>query len=396
MRDYFLNIFRYDEREIAPLNGLRTFGFLMVVAGHMYRPLQSQILDPNQYIRHFFDNGSLYLDLFFVMSGFLIAAPLLKELKVNNTIHWKNFYIKRILRIFPSYYLFLAIQYFILYPSFIKSAPPLVAEQLVAFRSKIWVDIFYLSDYIRGTMFHGWSLSLEEQFYIFFPMFLLFVFKFIPDKFKLSSLFFLAILPLVYRIYFEINVILVSGAGNEIELYNNNIYYPFHGHIDSIFYGIIFAYIFVYKKIWLDKLIGLGKITTLLHSFVWIILISYIFLIDEFEPGLTQAFRFTTASILWGLIQAFCLRKEDPIAKLFSWKFFSVTSKLTYCAYLVHVVIMVPLSRRLIFMDKKVYSYEFFLYVIPVGIVIFLVAYVLHLVSERPFMYVRDRLLKKT
>lgn len=395
MKEYFFGIFRSDDREIAAFNGIRTLGFCMLIYGHMFRTVQLLIPDVNPYLRNFYDNGSICLDLFFALSGFLIASPLLLELESKGTINWKFFYIKRFLRIFPPFYFFLILQYFVFFPILIKSSPPETAAILKESTHAIWFDVFYISNYFKGTMFHGWSLSLEEQFYVLLPIFLLLIFRYVPKKFQLSLLVGLAVLPLLYRAVYMQTVMLNAAPEDHVFLYNKNFYYPFHGHIDSVLYGIIFAYIFNFRRSWISKIQNLGNTGSILHAGIWILLLAYSFLVYEFDAGWHQVIRFPSFTLLWILILIFSMREEDPIGKFFSWKGFSPFAKLSYCAYIIHIVVMVPVSRKFLFFDKKLEQHEILLYVIPVSLIVFLFAYFYHLLTERPFVYLKDRIIKK-
>jgi peptidoglycan/LPS O-acetylase OafA/YrhL len=117
--------------------------------------------------------------MFFVLSGFLITFLLLKEKKMTNTINYKFFFIRRALRIWPLYFLYLLIlilifgvdsfrgtlvYYVFFMPNFVNLV---VAEYGVVPVSKV------LSEKIG----HYWSLGVEEQFYIFWPLILLWAYK---------------------------------------------------------------------------------------------------------------------------------------------------------------------------------------------------------------------------
>ncbi|TGK02820.1 acyltransferase [Leptospira langatensis] len=395
MKEYFLGIFRSDDKEIAPFNGIRTMCFFMLIYGHMYRSVEVFIPEINPYMRNFLDNGSTCLDMFFSVSGFLIATPLFAELNNKGTINWKFFYIKRFLRIFPPYYAFLALQYFVFIPIMLKTATPEIAAQIEIYKGRIWYDIFYLSDYLKGTMFHGWSLSLEEQFYIIFPLFLLTVFSKVPERFRLTLLVVLTIIPTIYRAIFSYTILFKTTGSESVNLYNTYFYYPFQGHIDSILCGIVFSYIFSFRKHWLEWLFKSGRLGTVLHLCVWAVLVTYTILAEEFKMSFHQIIRYPSFSILWILIFIFTMRKDDPIGKFLSWKVFFPFAKLSYCAYLIHVVAMVPLSRKLLFADGKLEQHEFLLYTIPVGLFVFFCAYFYYLLTERPFTIIKDKLIAR-
>ena len=145
------------------LNGLRAIAALLVVISHIS-------------IKEIGDFGLPYLivlpmagygvTLFFVISGFLITYLLLQEKELKQTIDIKKFYMRRILRIWPIYYLFLiicVIVFFILG----KSKDICIQD--------MWFYVFFAANipfvFQQGILilFHYWSIGVEEQFYLIWP-----------------------------------------------------------------------------------------------------------------------------------------------------------------------------------------------------------------------------------
>ncbi len=113
--------------------------------------------------------GFLGVDIFFVLSGFLITSLLLEEWEQTRTISFKNFYMRRALRLLPA--LFLAIVLCLL---FVAIFPP--QQGTAAAAKSILVALFYLSNWMPQAVYqplsHTWSLGIEEQFYILWPLLL--------------------------------------------------------------------------------------------------------------------------------------------------------------------------------------------------------------------------------
>ena len=146
------------------LDGLRGLAILLVVVYHNFG-----------FINVFFF-GWLGVDLFFVLSGFLITDILLKT--VGKKGYLKNFYIRRVLRIFPLYYLCL-ILFLIVLP---KTTIQLDVQYYIDHQVWLWT---YLQNWIytfqspgqTNALNHLWSLAVEEQFYLLWPLAVLLIRK---------------------------------------------------------------------------------------------------------------------------------------------------------------------------------------------------------------------------
>ena len=148
-------------RRIPELDGFRGIAVLMVVAGHY---CQYNVPSP-QCVRIGITLSSLGVLLFFVLSGFLITALLLQEKDETGRIHFRRFYARRALRLGPALLLFLLTVVVLIYLGFVTDVP----------RYEIFASLFY-ARYLVGkseTLAHLWSLSLEEQFYLCWPLLLI-------------------------------------------------------------------------------------------------------------------------------------------------------------------------------------------------------------------------------
>ena len=141
----------------------------------------------------FFEAGSAGVDFFFVLSGFLITTLLLKEQKETSTINIGKFYLRRIFRIWPLYYLVLMLCYFVLpYISafYITGYSEGIYEN---FWSKFTYSAFFMPNaalaFFRDIPYAGplWSIGVEEQFYLFWPILV----AFFPKKIRMVVVFIL-------------------------------------------------------------------------------------------------------------------------------------------------------------------------------------------------------------
>jgi len=152
---------------IKGLDTVRAFAVIMVLLWHWYPryPIHSTV----GIIQHLITpTGEFGVNLFFVLSGFLITGILLKAKSEsdNKTGIIKNFMIRRSLRIFPIYYLFIG---FLLLIKF-----PIGTENLGYFLT--YTSNFLVIKEKHWVMFtHTWSLSIEEQFYLIWPWLVLYI-----------------------------------------------------------------------------------------------------------------------------------------------------------------------------------------------------------------------------
>ncbi len=146
-------------RHIYALDGLRAVAALAVVLRHFA-------------VSHF-NGGFLGVDLFFVLSGFLITRLLVREYLASGKIRFDLFYLRRACRLLP------AIVVLLVFVSFLRMALPESDAKLSILDSNLAVLGFVANFYFKdlAALGHCWSLSLEEQFYFLWPMGLLIILR---------------------------------------------------------------------------------------------------------------------------------------------------------------------------------------------------------------------------
>jgi peptidoglycan/LPS O-acetylase OafA/YrhL len=149
-------------KHIPELDGVRGVAILSVLLFHCFPEISM------------FKLGWAGVDVFFVLSGFLITGILLDS--VNKKNYYRNFIIKRILRIFPLYYF--ALFLFLFFLPHISMRTFNTLNLSFAFDHQLWYW-FYISNWLLSVktgwvhgagINHFWSLSIEEQFYLFWPL----------------------------------------------------------------------------------------------------------------------------------------------------------------------------------------------------------------------------------
>lgn len=157
--------------------------------------------------KNFFPNGFFGVDVFFVISGYLITKQIYEEI-LSNQFSFKNFYIKRVRRILPALFSTIILSYII---GFYNLSEEHFFELLKAIKySLAFVANIFFSQTInyfeldteRNLLINLWSLSIEEQFYIVFPIFMIFIYKFLK-KYMLQTLG----LTILFSIIFNLEVV---------------------------------------------------------------------------------------------------------------------------------------------------------------------------------------------
>ena len=201
---------------IPALDGLRGYAVLLVLAQHWLG---------NDHFLNKFNNGVIGVTLFYVLSGFLITGILLKNKKESSEIglkaQLKNFWTRRILRIFPIYYLILLLLIIFGFQD--------IRNQFVYFSTYTQNILFYSSDQNFGYLIHFWSLAIEEQFYLIWPVLILLV------RFERIPL--LIALTIASGIFFRFAV-----HHDILSLQINPVNYHLVGSMDLFGYGAFLAF----------------------------------------------------------------------------------------------------------------------------------------------------------
>lgn len=153
-----------SHRRMIALDLLRAFAVLLVLGRHL-PPLDvvlPTLLRP--LVQRWIDCGWMGVDLFFVLSGFLVSGLLFQEYQRHGRIRIGRFLIRRGFKIYPPFYVFIAIVIYIQYSNYNY-------DQIA--RKQILAEVFFVQNYFPGLLDHTWSLAVEEHFYLMLPAALL-------------------------------------------------------------------------------------------------------------------------------------------------------------------------------------------------------------------------------
>ena len=310
-----------------------------------------------------FKGGFIGVDIFFVISGYLITSIILKEVITTGSFSFKNFYERRIRRILP-------VLLFVMLASLPFAWMYLLPNELVDFSKSILYSIGFSSNvyfYYSGLEYsvagfkhpflHTWSLSVEEQYYIFFPMLLAITLK----HFK------------KYLIHILILGFIVSLGLADWSSRNfpSASFYFLHTRVWELLAGSILA-CFEIQKGYRSANFRFKSIL----PFIGLILIahSFLFFNDEmFHPSF-----YTLSPIIGVCLIIWFSQKDDLITKMLSSKLFVGVGLISYSLYLWHYPIFV-FSANLNITGGNVFIK------VLLGVFIFILSIASYHIIEKPF-----------
>ena len=312
------------------IDGLRAIAVVAVLLYHLN-------------IKGFFSGGFLGVDVFFVISGYLITSIMVKELIKTGSFDFKNFYNRRIRRLIP-------VLLVVVFCASIAGWQLLYPTQFIDFSKSILSSLFFYSNFYWDStlqeygaesglikpLLHTWTLSLEEQFYLVFPCIFILLFKFIRDKalWVLGAIFLLSLTYAQYKtpIDFSSSFYLLPTrfwellAGSMLAIYNADYKRPtFEGNSKLL------------------SIIPIVGIIMIVGSF-------FIFNHDFRHPGLI-----TLIPILGTILLIQFPLKENWLIKLLSHKVSTTIGLYSYSMYLWHYPVYA--YGRIVHYDVGIWDY---------------------------------------
>ena len=327
--------------------------------------------------KNFFQGGFIGVDFFFVISGYLITSLILKELNLTGNFSFKNFYERRARRILPVLIFVMLVSIPFAWKYLLPSSMVDYAKSLLyslGFTSNFYFYNVQLNYFDLETQFrpflHTWSLSVEEQFYVLFPIFLLFIYRFFNKS--ILMIFIVLIILNLFFIQFLGNFNFTSPHINEKLSFEAPSYFSSFflttSRIWEVLAGSVLSYMEV-KKGYRSKKTSLNE----LFSFIGLILIlhSIIFFNDTmFHPSF-----YTISPIIGISLLIWFLNKDSILTKILSSKPFVGIGLISYSLYLWHYPIFTFQKYEYFSNDNNLYFLIF----------IFIVSTLSYYFIEKPF-----------
>ena len=318
--DSNLQKLNHDGQYIALLDGFRGLAILLVMALHFLG----------------FIPGWAGVDLFFVLSGFLLTWKLVQGL--NEPRYFLKFYWRRVVRIFPLYFLLL-IFVFLIFPLLIPSLVTTSYRDLMDIQMWYWTFCQNIYNARNGwpaniSIIHLWSLATEMQFYLIWPFVIRFFYK--KGRQLHWMLAGLIVFAVVFRLFAD-KVIPMSP------LYR---YVLLPARIDSfaagaLLYLLIQRYANRLKQIMFWVAIGGAALNLLLYAVLQIPM--------HFTEPFASRFAFTPVDITWAALMGYGLlaAKSNLVQQVFTKKLLTNIGKYSYAMYIVHMPLWTMLNRLL-------------------------------------------------
>ena len=306
----------------AEIDGLRAIAVLPVILFHAGF--------------EWFSGGFVGVDVFFVISGYLITTIIISEM-AEEKFSIINFYERRARRILPVLFFVMAVclpfAWLWLSPAYLRDfGQSLVAVSIFSSNILFWLESGYFDTAVElKPLLHTWSLSVEEQYYIFFPIFLMLTWK-LGVKWVLiflSIIFFVSISIAVWGTQYSTDEEIISGA-----------FFLLPARVWELLIGIFAAFYLKYntylKSHFLNQvlsIIGLGMITYSIIAF------------DETTPFPSL---YSLIPTIGTVLLILCSVPKTYVHKFLSLKYIVVIGLISYSAYLWHQPLLAFARHRLL------------------------------------------------
>lgn len=313
----------------SSLDGLRCISILAVLWHHALG--KTTITAP------LFKRGFLGVDIFFVISGFLIVTLILREKEKFHSFSLKNFYIRRTIRIFPPYYLLL----FVLTLYFLTLGAE--GSSASAYLKELPFQLTYTTNWVEITTFMSitWSLSTEEQFYIIWPSIERYL-----EKYRIHLLFLLLLLNMLVMLK-------IINLGTFLPLNYEHLDF-LHVTFTPILLGVLLAYLLNNKKSFSLLFPFFGKNYSSTFFFILTLLAANV----PFDIAGVPRLIFHLCCL--ALIASCVVKEKHWLGFILRFRFFMRIGIVSYGIYLYHMVInhfITPFQPRFPFLEMRFYYF---------------------------------------
>ncbi|AMP05661.1 acyltransferase family protein [Collimonas pratensis] len=322
--------------------------------------------------------GWVGVDLFFVLSGYLISNQIFGGIVRGQELSLKNFYIRRFLRTLPNYYVVLALYF--LFPLAMGGNTPPPLWRFLTFTQNLWLQ--------PGTAFsHAWSLCIEEQFYLLLPAVVILAVRY-GRSIRLAWVALLVLMLAGMTLRSLLWLQYGREAGGAIGGYYPNVYYSSFCRFDEFLPGIAVALLKNFHPDAWQKILRRGQVLllagTAATALMFYLAVNY-YVIDGYGYGyFMSGFGYSLLALAFALLVAAAL---SPVSFLQRWRIPGAAqlAAWSYAIYLVHKPLAMIVHKLLRGAGINGLAEASLIIVLSIG-----AGWLLYLLVERPFMKLRD------
>ncbi len=361
--------------QLPALDVLRTVAVIFVIAAHL-----GDAYARNGGLHNLFERlpivrgGWMGVDLFFVLSGYLIGRQLWRELDDTNTINVRRFLLRRGLRIWPLYFFYFIFVVVVLGRGGFGTG-------------KWWSDLLFITNYVNhGVVMGSWSLCTEEQFYIIAPLLLMLAgaVGFARSRCKVCLWLLLLLQPALRALTWW--HLTGNLAAHDPQIFKNAVYSRFHLHSDGLIMGLLIAAYDAGGAFNARKAV-VGSRWMLGGAIVACLVLQRI---------QREIFDFTGVTVVFGAALAYVLIQRHRPPSIVKARIFFLLSRLSYGMYLNHEYIHEYVAGAALRLLPGAHLFPAVHEAITLALLVTLSALlsvITFCLIESPFLRLRDRLL---
>ena len=284
------------------LDGLRGVAIVLVMLSHAHVPL--------------FEGAFFGVDLFFVLSGYLITSLLLIELQNTQQVDLWRFYRRRFFRLMPALLLFLAV-YCLAAPLFWPDSDDWYLDALVS--------ALYLADYgiaffdLPNSLLHMWSLSVEEHFYLVWPLLLWLIVRRTPRGQVWCRILGLFLLAWAWRVYW---------VAQDQQFYE--IFFRFDTRATGLLAGSLLAALVMERPAWFERA------RKQIHHGLWLVLLVPVLMALDWDDMNVMTWAMTVVELAAVVVLIAVLPRTGPVYAMLTQPGLVKLGQISYGVYLWH------------------------------------------------------------
>lgn len=294
--------------KIPSLDGLRAIAIAIVIWGHAELPMLIK--------------GSTGVTIFFFLSGYLITTLLRMEADKRGRLSIRDFYLRRVFRIFPPLYIVLAIVVVLSLTGAISSAMNGVG---IASSAGFWTNYFIIfegREGLPGAMNALWSLAVEEHYYLVFPLIYVAMRRWLPSRLHQTLVLVgICLAIMAWRVF-------LAGQGASWD----RLYLSTDTRADAILWGSVMA-------IACNPVFGEVRQPSRCWMLAPVLLVSaaVFYLVSRTPDSIGMTFGYTVQSLaLFGVFIPVILAPQSAIGRVLNWRPVAFIGVLSYTLYLIH------------------------------------------------------------